>query len=107
VTGPVPDLLDAIKARYPGIVTVSQAGDGRWVLVIADGVTDTRWQVGSGSRSQITGAAIAWERFRDGYLHGPRRCTCGRGYTEHEWGPKKGACPTGTGRYQPAEGTQR
>lgn len=96
MTAPGPDLLDAIVARYPGMVTCWQTPAGNWALAITDTDLDVTWHVGAQGRMGITGAAQAWERYRDSYLHGPQRCTCGALYGQHAWdaaGKRRGACP--------------
>jgi hypothetical protein len=109
MTAPLPDLLDAIVARYPGMVTYRETSAGNWAVDILDEELGERWHVGASTRRGIAEAAAAWERHRDGFLHGPRPCTCGRIYAMHLWdersASKRGACPAPAGdrRYQPQD----
>jgi hypothetical protein len=106
MTAPVPDLLDSVLAAWPGEL---EFREGRfdapvgYTLVINAPAIDMRGTVMARTREAITQFAMAYERMRNDLLHGPKRCICGAGYTDHEWGPKRGACPDRPGRYEPEE----
>jgi hypothetical protein len=110
VTAPVPDLLDALLSRYPGVLAQGQViGKSGIYLTISDEKAGVFVTILARTRHGAAGMAMAWERYRDGFLYGPRPCTCGRIYAMHLWdersASKRGACPAPAGdrRYQPQD----
>jgi hypothetical protein len=110
VTAPVPDLLDSVLARYPGVLFQGEVvGQDGIYLVITDPDLNAKVTIKAATRHVAAGLALSWEHFRGGFLYGPRPCTCGRGYAMHLWdersASKRGACPAPAGdrRYQPQD----